>query len=255
MVRSEPPKALDSCSRMIGAPRPTLTVCRRVASTKTAPVWFCVAVRQPLSHVRPRRGSRVLTNGAGGRLAGSTSCGIEPQMSTQRSAHAPADSAAARRRRFIVSEAGIGDVHRSRPTLGADADVQGSKDKGPMGGAAHIGVYVDLIYYTGSPMQERSGASAWRERGSGEGSRGWPAPTRLNGPPPWTAGTGLGRGGRQRRRARLNPRLALMEEMSLQQEIDVRRHAYAPRPQGLPAWSDERRLTEHGAAPTTQDPK
>src|SRR3954462_13844329 len=40
MGRSEPPKLLEICSRMVGAARPTLTVWRRVASTRTEPVWF-----------------------------------------------------------------------------------------------------------------------------------------------------------------------------------------------------------------------
>lgn len=92
--RSEPPKTLEICRRRVEPGTVTRNVCRSVVFSKTMPVSFCdedcVSVRAKLlpervvhvSECFAGHGFFFLTNGAGGRFAGSVSCGIEAQMST-----------------------------------------------------------------------------------------------------------------------------------------------------------------------------
>lgn len=97
--RSEPPKALERRSRIVPAPRATLTVWRIVAFWKTTPLAFwegwcqllmlgigekspCFFIVSPSDYVVVSFSSS-LTYGAGGKLAGSVSCGIVAHIPVQ----------------------------------------------------------------------------------------------------------------------------------------------------------------------------
>jgi hypothetical protein len=80
IVKSLPPKVFDIWILILSAPIDMWSVCRTVASLKTALEAVCAMSGQSINRML---WAALLTNGEGGKLAVSTSWGIDVHVSTQ----------------------------------------------------------------------------------------------------------------------------------------------------------------------------